>query len=155
MAGTGVVGAQKLAAELTRSAARVEELMAVVVEKSAHDMVALVQQHASGRPGPNAPTGDYKGSWNALPTHEGAVGRVSWSVGTDRAQAARLEYGFGGTEAADTKGEHMGPSGEAGVDSLGRVFHQDPLPHMGPAYDEIAPIFEAAMDKVAEKALPR
>jgi hypothetical protein len=137
VAGTGVAGAKELAAQLTAGAARVEELMAVVVEKSAHDMVAAVQRHASGRPGPNAPTGDYRGSWNALPTHEGVAGGVSWSVGTDRAQAARLEYGF------------------VGPDSLGRVFHQDPLPHMGPAYDEIAPVFEAAMDAVAAKALPR
>lgn len=129
-----VIGANRLAAELTAGAARVETLMAVVVEKSAHDMVTLVQRHASGRPGPNAPTGDYRASWNALPTHE-AAGRVSWSVGTDRAQAARLEYGF------------------VGPDSLGRVYDQQPYPHMGPAYDEIAPVFEAAMAKVAEQAV--
>lgn len=126
----GVTGARELAAALIEGAAQVDALVEIVVAKSAHDMVGLVQKHASGRPGPNAPTGDYRGSWNALPVAE-ATG-VSWSVGTDRAQAARLEYGF------------------VGPDSLGRVFHQDPLPHMGPAYDEIAPVFEAAMAKAAE-----
>jgi hypothetical protein len=105
-----------------------------VVEKTAHDLVALVQMRASGRPGPNAPTGDYRGSWDVEPI-EVSPTSVSLSAGTDRAQANRLEYGFVGT------------------DSIGRTFDQPPYPHMGPAVDEIEPIFYAAMAKVAEQAV--
>jgi hypothetical protein len=61
-------------------------------------------------------------------------GEVSWSAGTDRAQANRLEYGFVGT------------------DSLGRTYDQPPYEHHGPAVDVIEPIFHAAMEKVAQKA---
>lgn len=135
MAGTtGVAGARELAASLTAAAARTTALIEAVVAKSAHDLVALTQRNASGRPGPNAPTGDYRGSWTAQP-EPSPPGAVSWSAGTDRAQANRLEYGFVGT------------------DSLGRTFDQQPYPHMGPAADAVEPEFLAAMTRVAEQAL--
>ena len=136
MAATGVAGARELVAALTEGAATVQALVPVVVEKCAADLVALVQQNASHRPGPNAPTGDYRGSWSPpLPVAAG-LGIASWSVGTDRPQAMRLEYGFVGTDA------------------IGRTFDQQPYPHMGPAVDVIEPVFHAAMDAVAAKALP-
>lgn len=128
-----VNGAQALVANLTRSAAETQTLMAAVVEKTATDLAALTQQNASGRPGPNAPTGDYRGSWRVEAVRDG-VDEVSRSVGTDRAQANRLEYGF------------------VGADSLGRTYDQAPLPHHGPAVDVIEPVFHAAMEAVARKA---
>ena len=134
-AASGVAGARELAAHLAEGAVTVQTLMPVVVEKCAADLAALVQQHASGRPGPNAPTGDYRGSWMPELVLE-AEGAWSWSVGTDRIQANRLEYGFVGT------------------DSIGRTFDQQPYPHMGPAVDVMEPVFHAAMDAVAAKALP-
>jgi hypothetical protein len=125
-----------LAAALAEGAAQTELLMPAVVTKCAADMVALVQQNASGRPGPNAPTGDYRGSWSPPLPVEAGLGAIALSVGTDRPQAMRLEYGFVGT------------------DSIGRTFDQQPYPHMGPAADVIEPVFHAAMDAVAAKALP-
>jgi hypothetical protein len=135
VAGWTVGGAQSLAAELAAAATRVETLVPVVVEKAATDLVALTQQNASGRPGPNAPTGDYRGSWRVEEVHDGDPTATSRSAGTDRAQANRLEYGYVGT------------------DSLGRTYDQPPYPHHGPAVDVIEPVFEAAMDHVVDQAV--
>ncbi len=135
MAAAGVDGAAELIALLNKGAAQTQVLMSAVVEKSAADLVALTQRNASGRPGPNAPTGDYRGSWRVEPVADGDPSAVSRSAGTDRVQANRLEYGFVGT------------------DSRGRTYDQPPYPHHGPAVDVIEPVFEAAMAKVAEKAV--
>lgn len=137
MAVTGgwtVAGAQGLVAVLTNGAARTSVLVTAVVAKSAQELTAATQRNASGRPGPNAPTGDYRGSWRAIPEATGPDA-TSWSVGTDRPQANRLEYGF------------------VGADSLGRHYDQPPFPHHGPAVDAIEPVFTAAMEKVAEQAV--
>jgi hypothetical protein len=128
-----VNGAAGLVAALEKGATQTPLLMAAVVDKTAVDLNALTQQNASGRPGPNAPTGDYRGSWRVEPVRDG-VDEVSRSVGTDRPQARRLEYGFVGT------------------DSLGRTYDQAPLPHHGPAVDVIEPQWEAAMAAVARQA---
>lgn len=138
---SSVRGADELAAALSQGAEKLPRLMATVVEKCAGDLVAATQINASHRPGPNAPTGDYRGSWKAEPVMAPA-NTVAWSAGTDRPQAMRLEYGFGGDEAVNT----------VGIDSLGRHYHQDPLPHHGPAVDVIGPKFDEAMAKVAEQA---
>lgn len=130
-----VEGGAELAALLTSGAAKTQALMAVVVEKTAVDMVGLVQRNASGRPGPNAPTGDYRSSWGVEDINDADPTAVSRSAGTNRTQARRLEYGF------------------VGPDSLGRVFDQQPYPHMGPAADVIEPVFHAAMARVAEQAV--
>jgi hypothetical protein len=133
MAGT-VGGADALIAELNAGAARVRTLMEAAVTKAAVDTVALTQRNASGRPGPNAPTGDYRGSWSVEDVDAGPAA-VAKSAGTNRAQANRLEYGFVGT------------------DSLGRVYDQAPLPHHGPAVDVVEPLFYAAMQQVADRAV--
>lgn len=130
-----VDGARELVARLERGATQVDDLMPVVVEKSTADLVALTQQNASGRPGPNAPTGDYRGSWESSRVDAADPNSVSWSAGTDRVQANRLEYGF------------------VGVDSIGRHYAQPPYEHLAPAVDVIEPVFEAAMAKVAERAV--
>lgn len=129
-----VEGAAELIALLTKGATQTPVFMAAVVTKSAADLTALTQQNASGRPGPRAPTGDYRQSWRPEPLSS-RPDEVSISVGTDRVQANRLEYGFVGT------------------DSRGRTYDQAPLPHHGPAVDVIEPVFHAAMAKVAEMAV--
>ncbi|HEY1180252.1 MAG TPA: hypothetical protein VGF17_29190 [Phytomonospora sp.] len=129
-----VQGAGRLARDLRAGAEHVEPLMRMVVEKSAVDLQGLTQRNASGRPGPNVITGDYRASWRVETLADGG-GQVSRSVGTDRAQARRLEYGF------------------VGPDSLGRVYDQPPYPHHGPAVDAIEPVFRDAMGKIAEKAV--
>lgn len=128
-----VKGTRALENALTRGAAGTYPLMAAVVEKSAVDLTARTQRNASGRPGPNVITGDYRGSWRTEDAGSGP-GEVSRSSGTDRVQANRLEYGF------------------VGADSLGRVYDQAPLPHHAPAVDFIEPRFYAAMEAVSKKA---
>lgn len=128
-----VNGTRALQNALLRGAATTPELVALTVAKSAGDLAALTQRNASGRPGPNAPTGDYRGSWRIEDAGSDAT-QVALSVGTDRPQARRLEYGF------------------VGPDALGRVYDQAPLPHHGPAVDVIEPRFHAAMETIAQKA---
>jgi hypothetical protein len=135
VAGWAVDGAQSLAAMLAKGATQTQVLMSAVVVKTSGDLAALIQQNASSRPGPNAPTGDYRGSWIPEPLVDPDPTTVSISVGTDRAQANRLEHGYVGT------------------DSLGRTYDQAPYPHHGPAVDVIEPIFYLAMEKVSEQAV--
>lgn len=84
-----------------------------------------VKAHASGRPGPRAPTGLYRSGINLW---TGKVG-PDWvaSVGTNDPQGRRLELGFSDT------------------DSLGRSYDQPPYPHFGPALDEIEEPFMTAL----------
>lgn len=83
-----------------------------------------VQDRASGSPGPQVRTGEYRNSIKIRGPF----------VGTDAPQAKRLEFGF------------------VGPDSSGRHFHRRPLPHFGPAVDEIRPLFFRAQERmVAEK----
>lgn len=84
-----------------------------------------IKANASGRPGPRAKTGDYRRSWTTTLTL--GTGGASATVGTNKPQARRLEYGF------------------VGADRIGRVYDQPPFPHVGPAFDQTAPEFEQAM----------
>lgn len=87
-----------------------------------------IKANASGRPGPNAPTGDYRRSWVHTVSNDGLT--TTSTNGTNLPQGRRLEFGFVGT------------------DSLGRVYDQQPYPHAGPAFDEIAPQFLKAIEKI-------
>lgn len=122
-----VTGAKALRAELIGLPARTEKALAVAVRTSGSLLRTRIQAHASGRPGPNAPTGDYRRSWSVR--FSGARGRLSAEVGTNAPQARRLEYGF------------------TGVDSLGRFYNQPPYPHVQPAVDQTEPEFYAACEK--------
>lgn len=90
------------------------------------ELQAQVQRNASGRPGPNVITGDYRRSINRI-TRRTATGSVG-IVGTNKPQGARLEFGFQGT------------------DSLGRNYNQLPYPHFGPALDTVGPSYVAAIE---------
>lgn len=129
--GVSVIGDAALAAKLAAFGPRATVLAGLVVSKTAVDLTRLVKMNASGRPGPNAPTGDYRASWR---NDAAGSGKLSRRVGTDRPQALRLEYGF------------------VGADSLGRVYDQPPYPHFGPAVDVMEPIFEQAMAAVLTDA---
>ncbi|WP_435970231.1 HK97 gp10 family phage protein [Streptomyces sp. Qhu_M48] len=117
--------ATQIAAQLNGRAAAALPAVSAVVQHYAMLLETRIKAHASGRPGPNAPTGDYRRSW----THEfTATGLTAEAVvGTNKPQARRLEYGY------------------VGPDSLGRIFQQPPYPHMGPAVEEIRPSFLAAV----------
>lgn len=86
---------------------------------------------ASGPPGPRIQTSDYNRSWNIRRTGNATHRRAT--VGTNKPQGKRLEYGFVGT------------------DSLGRHYNQPPYPHVGPAVQEITGPFLADLGKALEQ----
>ncbi|MEU4095494.1 HK97 gp10 family phage protein [Streptomyces sp. NPDC026673] len=126
--------AAEVAALLRARAATVLTSTVTVVRHYSMLLETRIKANASGRPGPNAPTGDYRRSW----THEVHVGgdAVTGIVGTNKPQAARLEYGY------------------VGPDSLGRVYNQPPYAHVGPAVESVGPQFVAALGRVADGHRP-
>ncbi len=116
---------EEIAAALERRAALTLPQAVSVVRHYAMLLEAQIKANASGRPGPNAPTGDYRRSWQSQVNVSGEV--VTAVVGTDAPQAMRLEFGF------------------VGRDSLGRLYDQPPYPHVGPAVETIRPLFLAAL----------
>jgi hypothetical protein len=115
--------ASMVAAELPITGQRIRVRVGRSVAHHAMLLKTRVQANASGRPGPNAPTGDYRRSW-ALEVRQAAGGVVA-AVGTNKPQGRRLEFGF------------------VGADSLGRVYNQPAFPHVGPAVDDVEPKFQA------------
>lgn len=77
----------------------------------------IVKGKARGRPGPRAITGDFNRS--IVGDYEAGDGVVFGQVGSNAAQAARLELGFNG------------------VDVLGRRYNQPPYPYLGPSIPEV------------------
>jgi len=102
--------------------------VAAVVTRYGQMLNTRIKARASGRPGPNAPTGDYRRSWTHKVVKEG--GKTTSTNGTNKPQGRRLEFGFTGT------------------DSLGRTYDQPPYPHVGPAVDEVGPRFVDAIKKI-------
>lgn len=129
-----VTNAALVAQRLDQVSVAAFEVVADVVIVHGQLLETAVKRNASGRPGPNAPTGDYRRSWNTRVRR--GPGFVSSETGTNRPQAARLEYGFHGRDA------------------LGRNYNQPPFPHAQPAMDEVGPLLiaaaAAALAKVAK-----
>jgi hypothetical protein len=113
--------AREISAEIKGLAADAADRGFVIVQKHGQLLQTRVRAKASGRPGPRVQTGDYRRSI-ALDVFR-KVKSAEAHVGTNKPQANRLEYGF------------------HGADSLGRHYNQAPLPHFGPALDEIGPAF--------------
>lgn len=103
------------------------------VQQQGRLLRALIMERASGRPGPNVISGDYRGSWQPEPFAVPDGGGVT--VGTREPQGRRLEYGY----------MNM-------YDSLGRFFRQPPFPHVEPSVNEleenIIDPFKAACDRI-------
>lgn len=123
-----VVGAEVLANELVGIGNGLSPRARSVVKKYGALLQTRIQAKASGRPGPNAPTGDYRRSWGTRYSGNAFVSTAS--VGTNMPQGRRLELGF------------------VGADSLGRIYNQPPYPHVGPAAQEIEPLFLAELSKL-------
>lgn len=102
------------------------------VVKAGARLQRRVMANASGRPGPNAPTGDYRRSISRQ-TVKRANGSSS-SVSSSRPQGPRLEFGF------------------AGTDALGRVYDSPAFPHFGPALDAEGPDFESDVQAAVAEA---
>jgi hypothetical protein len=97
-------------------------------------LLSNVRRRASlprtGPPGPRLQTGDYVRSMS-VQTTLGGGGPIA-TAGSSAPQARRLEFGF------------------RGEDSLGRRYNQPPYPHWGPALDETAPAFVAAIAAIVD-----
>lgn len=124
-------GATAVASRLIMVGAEVEDRASRSVVHHGHLLSTRVKAKASGRPGPNAPTGDYRRSIGVrvqrTPTHTTAT------VGTNKPQGRRLEYGF------------------TGRDSLNRYYNQPPYEHFGPAFDEISQDFFADQQRIINR----
>jgi hypothetical protein len=118
--------AYTLAADFEQASEGAQRRAQAVTRHHAMLLKVRIQAHASGRPGPRAITGDYRRSWTV--THYG----MASTVGTNKPQARRLEFGF------------------YGPDRLGRVYHQPPYPHVGPAVDETAPGYQRALGDIID-----
>lgn len=124
---------QELADRLEAAAAKVGPAVARTVTHEGQMLRALIQNNASGRPGPNIITGAYVASWRVV-TRKLAHG-ADVTVGTEKPQGRRLEYGFVGT------------------DSIGRTYNQPPYPHVGPAVTDLSPRFASMFRRAVEEAL--
>jgi hypothetical protein len=88
---------------------------------------SIVRGNARGRPGPRAVTGDFNRS--IVGEVEGGGSVINGQIGTNAAQARRLEYGFYGTDA------------------LGRNYNQPPYPYLGPSVPKVKAAVEAEIAK--------
>lgn len=89
---------------------------------------AYASKPRTGPPGPRIQTGDYVRSISLDMGLE--AGGPTATVGTNKPQGRRLEFGF------------------VGIDSIGRHYNQPPYPHFRPALEEVAPLFQAAIAAV-------
>ena len=119
-----VSDALRVAATMERHGAVVHERVRVATFLSGQELSRFVKAHASGRPGPNAPTGQYRDQIPVKPEMFVTAFDVTAELGTNAPQAQRLERGYHDT------------------DSLGRTYAQDPFPHWGPGLDDEAAPFE-------------
>jgi hypothetical protein len=124
-----VIGDATLVAKTAGRAATLSREMGALVAYWGAILNTTIKAKASGRPGPNAPTGDYRRSW--VHTFTNTIGGGTSTNGTNKPQARRLEFGFTGT------------------DSIGRSYDQPPYPHVGPAKDAVEPKFVKAGEALA------
>lgn len=129
----GIAGADayRVAAEFSVAPAAVAASCRAITKHYGALVQTRVQANASGRPGPRAPTGQYRGSINTSYQGSNAFEAVA-TIGTNAVQGRRLELGFVGT------------------DSIGRRFSQAPLPHFGPAIDKYAQEYVDAIEKAVQ-----
>jgi hypothetical protein len=118
-----------------RAAAATDQAIKALVTHYGQLLNTKIKAKASGRPGPNAPTGDYRRSWGSPVVKETTPGTFEAVNGTNKPQGRRLEFGFTGT------------------DSLDRQYHQPPYPHVAPAVDEVRPDFFKAGDALVKGLL--
>ena len=115
----------ELGDRLNEAADRVGPEVNRTVQQQARLLRALIMERASGRPGPNVITDQYRPSWKREPFPVPDGGGAE--VGTRKPQGRRLEYGFYDM-----------------TDSIGRHFFQVPRPHVEPAVNELSPEYQQA-----------
>jgi len=126
--GAAVTGADQVASAMLQLAKENDAKVYAVVKHYGALLRTQVMRNASGRPGPNVVTGDYRRS---ITLRVGSGGsNFSAAVGTNNPQGRRLEFGFHGT------------------DSRGRTYAQPPYPHFGPAFSFLSPQFLEALRRI-------
>lgn len=128
-----VIGAKAITALWDGAAQTIERRTDQRAQYWALTLERKIKGRASGRPGPRTITGDYRRSFTTEPF--AMFGGSGWVVGTNKAQARRLEFGFSGT------------------DSLGRNYNQPPYPHVRPATAEVEQQYAPDMLRVMTKGL--
>lgn len=123
----------QMAARLEAAADGLSEATERRMRHVAQAGVARIRQNASGRPGPNVITGQYRASWRS--EIRGIPYGAECTIGTNAPQGRRLEFGF------------------YGPDSLGRVYAQPPFPHVQPALAHIEDTLHDQMRQVVEELL--
>jgi hypothetical protein len=129
-------GADEWARDLEAAADRLPHVIETVVDASADALMRTTQANATHRPGPEDQTGAYLASWDVQKVRRDDPNEVARSVGTNEPQGHRLEWGF------------------VGPDELGRTFERSPFPHLGPAIDVVAPMYQAALERAVDTTLP-
>ena len=114
-----IIGVGAAVQKLTQLEAAGQKNLARAVTRAAMLTVTDVRANASGRPGPRAPTGNFRRSITHMPARNEGTS-VKAYVGSNAVQARRLELGF------------------YGPDSLGRHYNQPPYPWLRPAIPKAA-----------------
>lgn len=128
-----MTSAGQVAADLGKLAVQARARAHGVVVAFGAQLNAEAMRNASGRPGPEAVTGNLRRSINRHTTMTVTVSQCE--VGSSAPQARRLELGFHGTDA------------------LGRRYNQPPYPFLGPALEAVeGPFAEALAVAVAPMA---
>jgi len=129
--------AAQVAVDFRKAADRTNTAAADVTTQWGMLLQTSAKRHASkprsGPPGPRLITGNLVRTINRRTTR--TAHGITVQVGTNAPQGRRLEFGFRGT------------------DSLSRRYDQPPYPYLGPALDEVAPGFIAAVRGVVPKVL--
>lgn len=121
--------ATQVAADLAVLATETRAAVHAVVVSYGAILNSGVQRNASGRPGPNVVTGNYRRSITRRTELRATTSTAT--VGTNAPEGRRLELGF------------------SGVDAIGRRYNQPPFFHFSPALDEVAVPFTAAVQAAA------
>jgi hypothetical protein len=125
---------EEMASRLEAAADRLGDVTERRMRNVGRTGVARIRQNASGRPGPNVITGQYRASWRA--ETRGVPYGAECTIGTNAPQGRRLEFGFWDM-----------------TDSIGRHFFQPPYPHVQPAIGPIEDALHEQMRAVVEELL--
>lgn len=126
LTGIGALDAKIVGAQLIAYGPQIQAKTYALTRHYGQLATTRVKAKASGRPGPNAPTGEYRRSIQMKMEVGPLPGDVTSIIGTNAPQGRRLEWGF------------------VEIDSIGRHYNQPPYPHFGPTIDEIGPEYLAA-----------
>jgi len=128
-----IAGIESTVRALTGYENKVMDATYIGVQRGVLGSQSIVRGHARGRPGPRAPTGDFNRT--IVGQAERAGSKIFGQVGTNAAQALRLEYGF------------------IGRDRLDREYDQSPYPYLQPSVPEVRALLGREVTAAITKAL--